>query len=367
MRRIGLIINPIAGMGGAVGLKGTDGQLEEACRRGARPRAPLRASEAMALFSQRCPGVTVFTAGGDMGAGVLAQVGVGHEVVYEPGDARTSASDTHAAAAAMCERGVDCIVFCGGDGTARDILAATEGRVPILGIPAGVKMYSSVFAISTHAAAEVLAAYVSGSASIREAAILDIDEEKYRKGTLDRSLFGYAPTPYVPRMVQAPKCAYYTEGENEAKAHIARFASEFMADGSLYILGVGSTTRAIADALGIEKTLLGIDLVKDGRLVCKDAAERDILAYLAQGTPAKVIVSPLGAQGFIFGRGNHQISAEVLRCVGRDNIIVVGTPHKLQETPHFYVDTGDATVDEMLRGAHSVVCGYRLAARKFVS
>jgi predicted polyphosphate/ATP-dependent NAD kinase len=366
MQRIGLIINPIAGMGGAVGLKGTDGQLEEACRRGAQPRAPARAADAIAHFVQRCPrDVTFRVASGDMGEDVLSRAGVSYEVVHEVQGQKTSADDTRLAVSAM--RDVDCIVFCGGDGTARDIFAATGGEMPLLGIPAGVKMYSSVFAISPRAAAEVLAAYVVGKASIREAAILDIDEKKYRKGTLDRSLFGYAPTPYVPRMVQAPKCAYYTEGESEAKVHIARFASEFMADGSLYILGVGSTTRAIADALGIEKTLLGVDLVQDGRLVCKDATERDILAYLAQGTPAKVIVSPLGAQGFLFGRGNHQISAEVLRCVGRDNIIAVGTPHKLQETPCFYVDTGDESVDAMLRGALSVVCGYRLAARKFVS
>jgi len=368
VKKVGFIVNPIAGMGGAVGLKGTDGAaLGDAIKLGAAPRAPKRAYDMLAHLSTSInkDDAIFLTCSDNMGEAVLKGAGISYEVIYESSDSTTS-FDTIKTCERLLDAGVDAIVFCGGDGTARDILSVVGDEMPLLGVPSGVKMYSSVFALTPHAAAKVLLDYINGKASVREAAILDIDEEKYRCGKLDRKLFGYAKALYTPTLIQAPKCAYYSENEQQSKEHIAHFAAEFMADGSLYILGVGSTTKVIADVLGIEKTLLGIDLVQNGRLLKKDASEKDILAYLVQGVSAKIIVSPLGAQGFIFGRGNHQISAEVLRMIGKDNVIVVGTPYKLQQTPQLFVDTGDPAIDQAFCGYVSVVCGYRLAARKHV-
>jgi len=365
--KIGVILNPIAGMGGAVGLKGTDGDaLERALELGASPCSPTRIRNTLLrLLGNDISPFSIYTSSRNMGGDILDELKIPNRKVYEP-QGETTAQDTKDACKSLLSENVDLILFCGGDGTARDICSVVGDKVPILGIPSGVKMYSSVFAISPNAAADVLTSFLGGGCSLREAEIMDIDEEKYRRGILDRKLYGQAMTPYIPKHVQAAKCAYFSEGECRSKESIARFAYEFMSDGSIYILGVGSTTKAIADLMGIEKTLLGIDIVHNGRMIKADANERDILELLEGGAKVKIIVSPLGAQGFIFGRGNHQISPGVLQKVGRNNIIVVGTPQKLQNTPYLFVDTGDPDLDRSLSGYMSVVCGYRLAARKSV-
>jgi predicted polyphosphate/ATP-dependent NAD kinase len=164
--------------------------------------------------------------------------------------------------------------------------------------------------------------------------------------------------------VQERKRIYSSSSEEEFKDQIAVFASEFMRDGSAYILGAGTTTARIAELLGVEKTLLGVDVVQEGKLLLKDASESDLLALLDREKSVKVIVSPIGAQGFILGRGSQQISAAILRRVGEENLIIVATPHKLAELPQLLVDTGDLQMDSILAGKRMVVTGYRLAQRK---
>ncbi len=256
------------------------------------------------------------------------------------------------------------ILFCGGDGTARDVASMPAGLRPILGIPAGVKMHSGVFAISPQAAAELALGFVRGELLARETEIVDVDEELYRAGELQTRLYAVARTPYKPTLVQERKRIYSSSSEEEFKDQIALFASEFMRDGSAYILGAGTTTARIAELLGVEKTLLGVDVIQDGKLLQKDASERDLLALLDREKSVKVIVSPIGAQGFILGRGSQQISAAVLRRVGEENLIIVSTPHKLAELPQLLVDTGDLQMDRILAGKRMVVTGYRIAQRK---
>jgi predicted polyphosphate/ATP-dependent NAD kinase len=149
-----------------------------------------------------------------------------------------------------------------------------------------------------------------------------------------------------------------------AKEGIAVFASEFMSDGSLYIVGAGSTTAKIAEVMGLKKTMLGVDLIKDEKLIASDVNEKAILEYIQNEKSVKIIVSPIGAQGFVFGRGNQQISSQVIRKVGKDNIIIIATPQKLENTPFLLVDTGDDELDAELSGKTLVVCAYRMAQRK---
>ena len=243
-------------------------------------------------------------------------------------------------------------------------MASLAGQVPILGIPAGVKMHSGVFAISPEAAAELAQGYIRGELRARETEIVDVDEELYRAGELQTRLYAVAKTPYQPVLVQERKRIYSSSSEEEFKDQIALFASEFMRDGSAYILGAGTTTSRIAELLGVEKTLLGVDVVQEGKLLLKDASERDLLALLEREKSVKVIVSPIGAQGFILGRGSQQISAAVLRRAGTENLIIVSTPHKLAELSHLLVDTGDPDLDRNLSGNRLVVTGYRMAQRK---
>ncbi len=359
--RIGFLINPIAGMGGAVGLKGTDGLAAAALARGAKPQAAVRARACLHLLSQE-PSLLFFAASGEMGENVLLQCGLPYTVAYVA-RAESSSEDTKLACLAFLENGVDLILFCGGDGTARDV-ANAAGLRPILGIPAGVKMHSGVFAISPQAAAELALGFVRGELLARDTEIVDVDEELYRAGELQTRLYAVASTPYKPTLVQERKRIYVSASEEEFKDQIALFASEFMRDGSAYILGAGTTTARIAELLGVEKTLLGVDVIKDGRLQHKDVSERDLLALLDREKSVKVIVSPIGAQGFILGRGSQQISASVLRRIGEENLIIISTPHKLAELPQLLVDTGDLEMDRILAGKRMVVTGYRMAQRK---
>jgi predicted polyphosphate/ATP-dependent NAD kinase len=363
LKKVGFLINPVAGMGGAVGLKGTDDLAKEAMARGAKPVSPRRAETALAELS----GIDAFflTASGDMGEKALRRCGLEYRVVHRSSE-KTTAEDTKEACRSFLEKGTDLIVFCGGDGTARDVSRVIGSQVPIIGIPAGVKMHSGVFAISPKAAGELIRGYLIGDLNTRETEIVDVDEEKYRAGTLDTKIYGIASTPYKPVLVQERKQIYSASSEEDFKLEIAVFASEFMRDGSAYILGAGTTTAKIAEVLGIEKTLLGVDVVKDGQMICRDASERDLLRTIDEIGDAKIIVSPIGAQGFVLGRGSQQISSEVLRKAGPENLIIVATPHKLKETPRLLVDTGDSDLDETISGRHQVICGYRIAQLKEV-
>lgn len=360
--KIGFLINPIAGMGGAVGLKGTDGLAKEARARGARPLAAERARACLRKLSPKAKSLLFFTASGEMGEIALIEFNLNYRIVYTLRE-ESSSRDTNEACQAFIKNEVDLILFCGGDGTARDV-ASLAGQVPILGIPAGVKMHSGVFAISPEAAAELTLGFIRGDLKVRETEIVDVDEELYRAGELQTRLYAIAKTPYQPVLVQERKRIYSSSSEEEFKDQIALFASEFMRDGSAYVLGAGTTTARIAELLGLEKTLLGVDVVQEEKLLLKDARERDLLAMLEREKSVKVIVSPIGAQGFILGRGSQQISPAVLKRVGAGNLIVVSTPHKLAELSCLLVDTGDPDLDRILSGKRLVVTGYRIAQRK---
>ncbi len=359
--RLGLIVNPIAGLGGSVGLKGTDRPeiVRQARALGAVPQAPRRATEALqALAAARADGVTLLAAAGAMGCDEAVAAGFAPETVVVAGG-ESSARDTERAAQAMAERAVDLILFAGGDGTARDLYRALGTRVPVVGIPAGVKMHSAVYATNPRAAGALAAGYLRGGVALREREVMDIDEEAFRRGAVSAQLYGYLLVPHLPDLVQGVKTGAVSS-DATAFAGIAAEIAERMEPGRLYILGPGTTTRAIAEALGLEKTLLGVDLIRERRLLAADVAEAGILAALDErGTT--IIVTPIGGQGHFLGRGNQQISAAVIRCVGADRVIVVATMAKLASLPGglLRVDSGDAATDRLLSGHRRVVTGYR--------
>ncbi|MDG6256494.1 MAG: ATP-NAD kinase family protein [Methanomicrobiaceae archaeon] len=360
MATIAFLINPIAGMGGTVGLKGTDRLVDEARRRGAVPRAEERAVAALSTVDAKC--LTFLTCGGSMGENALTRAGIAsYRVVYMPG-AETSAADTSAAARAFLAEGADLLLFCGGDGTARDLFDAVDATIPILGIPAGVKMYSGVFATSPSRVGEILAR--TSDLAFRDGEVMDVDEEAYRGGTLATRLYGYAKVPHLPSGVQGCKTVGEAADEERAKEEIARFIADVMADDILYIIGAGTTTAAITRALGIEGTLLGVDVIKNRNLVARDACERDLLRLVEAGERCRIIVSPIGAQGFVLGRGTQQISPAVVRKAGAGRVTVVATPQKLAATPALYIDLGDPELEAQFGDVVEVVSGYCIAQRK---
>lgn len=355
MDSIGVVVNPIAGMGGRVGLKGTDGMAEEARRRGATPRAPDRAREALEALSSRQPGVQVYAAAGVLGERAAREAGYDPVVVYtpeaaavdgEPATAGTSAEDTRAAVEAFLDRDVDLVLFVGGDGTAVDVaetLAEYDAETPMLGVPAGVKIYSSVFAVTPAEAGRVAAEFER----VEDREVTDIDEEAYRDGTVRTELKAVVPVPVSPA-VQSSK--QLTGGSVDGL--VAGFVRD-VDPGRTYVFGPGGTVGRIEAELGIEPSPLGVDVWRDGEVLARDATEAEICAVL--DSPSTIVVSPIGGQGFVFGRGNHQLSPAVIEAA--DEIEIVASPEKLDQIGSLRVDTDDNALNEALRGWKRVRTG----------
>lgn len=355
--KVGFLVNPIAGMGGAVGLKGTDGKeiLKKALSLGAEPVAPKRAQESLSNLSID---ISFLTCSGRMGEESLRDAGIeDFQVVYEAAS-ETSAEDTRKASSVFLERRVDLVLFCGGDGTAKDVFDVIGDEIPMLGIPAGVKMHSAVFAVSPSKVQSILDRFSRSEISTREAEVMDVDEEKLRVGTWDVKLYGYAKTPYERRLVQTRKFLYLGEEESESKKAIAKYVAELLKPDVVYFLGPGTTTKAVADELGLPKTLLGIDALLNGEVIGQDLNEKGIMDILTSHPKGGIIISPIGAQGFVFGRGNQPFSPSVIRKVGPEKVMILATPYKLGETEFLRVDTGDPELDKEFTGYKRIISGY---------
>ena len=370
MKKLGLIVNPIAGLGGAVGLKGTDGvsTYRRALEMGAVSRAAPRAVEALRELG-RLDELEVLTYPGRMGEDEAREAGLSPIVVGTVDTANTSADDTCRAAKEMADCDVDLILFAGGDGTARDVFSAVADGVPALGIPAGVKMYSGVYATTPLAAGRAAARFLSGEAlHTRLGEVMDIDEEAFRRGDVQARLYGYLRVPDDASHVQVTKSPSHAD-EGEDILSVAGEIVDSMRSDTLYILGPGTTTKGIADVLSISKTLLGVDVVLDGALVASDVTETQLLELLDGGGPAKIVVTAIGGQGHIFGRGNQQIGVDVIRRVGTDNVIVVATRRKLGSLGRrpLMVDTGSREINRELSGYIMVTTGRSESAMVRVS
>jgi predicted polyphosphate/ATP-dependent NAD kinase len=389
-------------MGGRVGLKGTDGVVARARELGAAPIANARALEMLRELARLragapgAPAIEWLTAAGEMGGDALQAAGLAAaEIVHRPAG-EPSARDTAAAVEAFLARHVDLVLFCGGDGTARDICALTGETTPVLGIPAGVKMYSGVFGVTPARTAELLWRWLAHEIGLARVDIVDLDEDKYRRDEWAVRLYLTASAPFEPTLVQSAKALVAGRDEDAVKDDIAAQLRDEIAarPGTLFLLGPGSTVQAVARALQVDKTLLGIDAVVGGRphvpakwtpvrrqehapteesracsdsegteyaLVGADLAEREILALIDRYPDCRLVLSPIGAQGFVLGRGNQQLSPAIIRRIGAANILVLSTPAKLARTPVLRFDTGDANLDSDMisRKFFEVIVGYR--------
>ncbi|MBE9538229.1 MAG: ATP-NAD kinase family protein [Proteobacteria bacterium] len=362
--RIGLIVNPLAGLGGSLGLKGSD----DIAAAGVGPeilgsqRSAERAKRALAPLCEYATQLSFACWGDKMGEAVLTSLGLKSEVLGSCDNTYSSAQDTRLAAQAMAAAGVDIIVFVGGDGTARDIYDAVGETFPVLGIPAGVKMHSGVFAVSPEAAGELLVELVKGGlVGLAPQEVRDIDEQAFRQDIVRSQFYGEMQVPAEGRFLQHTKIGG-VENAELAAADIAAWVVESMDKGCIYIIGPGSTTAAIMDELRLPNTLLGVDVVRDNTLLLADANEQGLLGLLAEtkGRP-RIIVTAIGGQGHVFGRGNQQISAKVIRLVGVANINIVAAKSKisaLQGRP-LLLDTNDPDLDIELSGYRPVITGYQ--------
>ncbi len=385
MKKLGLIVNPVAGVGGRVGLKGSDGAdvLRAALERGAVRDAPRRARQALERLARVHDHVEVLAWPGEMGEDEARAAGFEPRVLGSLDGRRsyvlceleriggepaaiacddfvlTTPADTERAARDLLAAGVDLILFAGGDGTARNICHAVGDRVPVIGIPAGVKIHSAVYATSPAAAGDVAALYLHerpAGVQLREGEVMDIDEEAFRDNRISAHLYGFMVVPYARGLTQGAK-AGGVAGEERALNDIATEVIAGMRPGALYILGPGTTTRTVMERLGLAKTLLGVDAVRDHESAGADLSEGDLLELADAAPEAFIVVTAIGGQGHIFGRGNQQISPAVIRRVGLDRIIVIATQTKLLSLGGgpLLVDTGDPALDGDLAGYARVV------------
>ncbi len=350
--RIGLIVNPNSGLGGTVGLKGTDGPdtVAEALRRGAIPQAGPRARIALERLAGRVPGASLTIAGGPLGADWAAGLPL-DLCVLAPQELTGTGRDTRQAVRAM--QPLDVVVFAGGDGTARDVMAALPPGIAILGIPCGVKMHSGVFAVTPGAAGAMMADLLGDADRVAwqdEAEVMDIDEDALRAGVIAPRLYGLARTPVSRNLMQAAKGGPRVNAAT-ALASAATALVREMTPETLYVIGPGSSAGAVLTAAGHAPTTLGVDAMINGKVVARDT-DAHRLAELARGRSVRLVLGVTGQQGFLLGRGNQQIDASVIRQAGRDGLIVLATEDKLARLsqPRLLVDTGDPALDMELAG-----------------
>ena len=355
MVRLGLLVNPDAGLGGRLGLKGSDGQAELARSMGAEDRSGPRMRAMLEHFSSihraGFEDISWVTSEGRMGTEWFPEAEIGSISTVHSSSRGTSAADTQDAVNSLLESEIDLLVYAGGDGTTRDVVAALESaessETPVIGVPTGVKMHSGCFAASPKAAAEALSSWLIGDLLLASTEVLDLDEDLYRQGKWVVRLYAEAITPSSPRWMQGSKQRIEASGEEDTTEGLADHIRELLvSDNRMLIWGSGGTLRKIAQMNEFEPTNLGIDATIGNEQVGTDLSESDLLELVSEHDgPTTLLLSPMGGQGFLIGRGNLQLSPQVLRLIGIGNILGVVTPAKLLSVRRLRIETGDPELD----------------------
>jgi predicted polyphosphate/ATP-dependent NAD kinase len=361
--KLGLLVNPYAGIGGALALKGSDGVeiREKALAMGAEKKALDKTRLALEHVVSIKEHVQLYVASGDMGETLAKEMGFNYSLVYQPEHTQTESQDSEATAQALLAQQVDLILFAGGDGTARNVCHVIGNKVPVLGVPAGCKIHSAVYAITPAAAGRVLKQVINGEiVSVSDAEVMDIDEALFRQGKVNARQFGEMKVPTELRYIQAVKMGG-KESDELVLADIAAHIIEIIEDNpeQLFVMGSGSTVDFIMQELGIKNTLLGVDVIKNNQLIASDVTAKELLALTAQQSH-KLVLTLIGGQGHVIGRGNQQLSANFLKNLGKDNILLVATKIKINNLSGraLIVDSGDIAVDQQLSGLISIITGY---------
>lgn len=364
MFKLGVIINPYAGLGGSVGLKGSDGEAirSEALARGAEQRAPARMQRTLESIGELNQQIEVICFAGDMGEVAAKNAGFIPRIIGVAKNNPSEAEDTCAAAQALINEQADLILFAGGDGTARLIADVVGTAQPVLGVPSGVKMHSGVYAVSPEAAGEILKQLLTGKlVNIAERDVKDIDEEAFRNGQVRARFYGTLLVPEDSQNLQQVKNAG-TERDELAQLDVAQEMIDQLQPDTLYLVGPGSTTHLFLQELGLEGSLLGVDLLLNNKLIALDVSAPQIVQQLDNFTgQVKIIITAIGGQGHILGRGNQQFTPAIVRRIGKDNIYIIAARGKILalDGRPLLVDTNDPQLDKQLVGYWPVITGYR--------
>ncbi|MGB1199757.1 MAG: ATP-NAD kinase family protein [Thalassotalea sp.] len=362
MFKLGLIVNPIAGIGGSVALKGSDGEgtAEQALALGATAKANERAQLALNILAPYAEQIHIYTANALMGEAIAKTLGFNVTVVYRSKGGNTTASDTEQTVNALLEQDIDLLLFAGGDGTARNVCNQVGDQFPVLGIPAGCKIHSGVYAVTPKAAGRVVELMVTNQlVTLTDADVMDIDESLFREGVVKAKRYGEMQVPCELRYIQAVKSG----GKESDELVLQDIAADVInkMDEQLFIIGSGSTTAFLMEELAIDNTLLGVDVIQEQALIKSDITEPELWNIISSASQqVKLVITLIGGQGHIFGRGNQQLSPRIIEKIGKENIIIIATKTKLMalNSRPLIVDTGDSKVDQLLSGFMPVTTGY---------
>jgi len=361
--KLGLVINPIAGIGGSVALKGSDGVgvAEQAMALGATAKSNARASLALEILLPYKDNMTIYTVSSDMGESTAKALGFTTQVVHQVENKVTTERDTELAVKALIDEGIDLLLFAGGDGTARNVCHIVDDKFPVLGIPAGCKIHSGVYAITPKAAGRVVELMITNQlVSLTDADVMDIDESLFREGIVKAKRFGEMRVPSELRYIQAVKSG----GKESDELVLQDIAADVIAkmDDELFIIGSGSTTAFVMEELALENTLLGVDAICQQTLIASDLTEADLWQLMQPYKlgQIKLVITLIGGQGHIFGRGNQQLSPRIIRAIKKENIMIIATKAKLNalQARPLIADTGDSELDMELSGYLPVITGY---------
>ena len=360
---LGLVINPIAGIGGSVALKGSDGEgvAEQALALGATAKSNARAVLALEILKPYQESVVIHTVSGEMGESAAQALGFETRVIYQPAKEVTSEGDTEKAVAKLMTLDIDLLLFAGGDGTARNVCHIVADKFPVLGIPAGCKIHSGVYAVTPKAAGRVVELMITNQlVSLTDADVMDIDESLFRQGVVKAKRYGEMQVPSELRYIQAVKSG----GKESDELVLQDIAADIISkmDDELFIIGSGSTTAFVMEELALENTLLGVDAVAQQELIANDLTEPQLWQLIQPYSRGdiKLVITLIGGQGHIFGRGNQQLSPRVIRAIGKENIYIIATKTKLNalDARPLIADTGDSALDIELSGYLPVITGY---------
>ncbi len=365
--KLGLIINPYAGIGGSVGLKGSDGDeiRTQALALGAEVRALTRVDRCLAMLHEYIADIDIYCFAGDMGEISAKACGCNYTLVGQAQTNPSSAQDTLAATSALIKESVDIILFAGGDGTARNIADALQRlgaeQQVVLGVPSGVKMHSGVYAITPEAAGEILLCLLKKQlVNVQACDVRDIDEAAFREGRVKTRMYASLYAPLLPQFLQQVKNSGAAQDEL-VKLDIANYLIDNLLDDTLYIIGPGSTTQLFLEQLGVRGSLLGVDVILNRGLIATDVSARQLRHLITNHNgDVQLIITAIGGQGHIIGRGNQQLAPDILRAIPRKNIHIIATKEKilsLQNRP-LLVDSNDPELDKSFSGYQSVLVGY---------
>jgi len=369
--KIGLIVNPISGLGGPLGLKGSDSDnIWDHVSDVYNLPSLQRTYDTLNNIDSKIVDKIIFYTGNELlGEYLLKQFDFKYKIVYTSKIQRTSRNDTYELLKAFKTQNVNLIVFAGGDGTSSDLIKIIDTDIPVVGIPVGVKMYSSIFPLSPIYSSKIISEFCSYHELkfiLRE--VSDLDDRNIHKGITTTKFIGYLNTPLNldDNYLQESKGSSISDEGNEIDNLIEDFIDRYTSMDT-YIFGPGSTTNTILKSIDIEGTLLGFDIIKNKKLVYKDCSENDIYNYLNtnQGKDSKLVLTVIGNQGFLFGRGNQQISPRILNKIDKNNLLIYSTKTKLDSLNNeILIDTGDLITDKKFSGYVNIITGYKFSELK---